>query len=97
MRWRTVATIIAVSAVAFAFFRIHSSSASAQASTTPLGDLAASLQPGTWAELITNSIAPTLAFTNGDSGMTFGFAEKGVWDGVSKQFLYIGGDRKSVV
>src|SRR2546421_1786995 len=88
MRWRALATIIVVSALAFASFRIHSASAS----STPLGDLAASLQPGTWAELITNNIAPTLAFTGGDSGMTFGFAEKGVWDGFSKQFVYIGGD-----
>jgi hypothetical protein len=86
--WRTLAIIIVVSVLAFAFFRIHRASAS----STPLGDLAASLQPGMWAELITNNIAPTLAFTGGAGGMTFGFAENGVWDPVTSQFFYIGGD-----
>src|SRR5207253_3295245 len=85
-------TVIIVTALAFALFRAHGSSASAQASTTPLGDLAASVQPGTWAELTTNNIAPTLAFTGGASGMTFGFTENGVWDSVSRQFFFIGGD-----
>src|SRR5438128_1432897 len=92
VRWRKAATVITVTVLAFALFRAHGSSASAQASTTPLGDLAASLAPGTWGELITNNIAPTLASTGGDSGMTFGFTENGVWDPVSRQFFFIGGD-----
>jgi hypothetical protein len=41
--------------------------------------LANSLQPGTWAELVTNNIAPTLAFTGGASGYTFRFTENRVW------------------
>ena len=88
MGWRILAIVIAVSALALAFFHTHSLSAS----TTPLADLANSLQPGTWAELATNNIAPTLAFTGGASGNTFGFTENGVWDPLSRQFLYIGGD-----
>jgi len=88
-RWRRVATVLTLSVLVFAFFRAHQSSASAR-TTTPLRDLAASLQPGTWAELTTNNINATLGFTGGASGNTFGFTENGVWDSVSGQFFFIG-------
>src|SRR6266850_2918811 len=88
MRLHKLAIIITAIILAFAFFRTHGSSAS----NTALGNLAASMQPGTWKELVTNNIAPTLGLTGGASGITFGFTENGAWDPVSGQFFYIGGD-----
>src|SRR2546421_2435389 len=88
MSWRKLAILITLVALALVPFRTRSFSQS----TTALSNLAASLAPGTWAELTTNNIAPTLAFTGGASGTTFGFTENGVWDPLSRQFLYIGGD-----
>ena len=86
MGWRKLAILITVVALAVVAFRTRSFSQSA----TALASLAASLQPGTWAELTTNNIAPTLAFTGGASGITIAFSENGVWDPVSRQFFYIG-------
>ena len=88
MIWRKLAIFITVVALTVVAFRTRSFSQS----TTALANLAASLQPGTWAELTTNNIAPTLAFTGGASGITIAFSENGVWDPVSRQFFYIGGD-----
>src|SRR5947209_6356703 len=88
MRWRKLAILITIGALALALLCVHTS----RASSTALGNLAASLQPGTWAELVTNNIAATLAFTGGASGNVFGFTENGVWDSGSGQFFYVGGD-----
>jgi hypothetical protein len=60
---------------------------------TPLGDIAASLQPGQWAEVKANN-----QVTNGTSifstpengGSILEYAGKGVWDPVSRQFLFLG-------
>lgn len=64
----------------------------AQTQTT-LGQLAASMQPGTWAPLATLNINPTLAQINGGAtGNIIPFAEDLVWDSTSRQVLFIGGD-----
>ena len=62
------------------------------ASATTLGDLAASMQPGTWAQLTTVNINPTLTNTGGASGFIFGYTDKAVWDPTTRQLLFIGGD-----
>ena len=62
----------------------------AQASV--LSDLAASMGPGTWAQLNTNNILPALSNTGGASGMTFGYTDQGIWDPISRQFFFVGGD-----
>jgi|CXWL01.1.fsa_nt_gi hypothetical protein len=73
-----------------AFLGCHSAHAS------PLSDLAGSLQPGQWAQLATSNIDPTLTGTQGASGFTFGYADKGVWDPISRQFFFIGSDHSPV-
>src|SRR3989454_8294191 len=88
MGWRKLAILITIGALALAFVRTRALSQS----PTALAALAASLPPGTWGELTTNNIAPTLAFTGGASGNVFGFTENGVWDSGSGQFFYLGGD-----
>lgn len=63
---------------------------------TPFADLANSLQPGTWAELATTNISPTLSNTGGASNNIFGFTDNAVWDSVSKNLFYVGGDHSPV-
>jgi hypothetical protein len=59
---------------------------------TALADLAASMKPGTWAELKTNNINPTLTNTRGSSGFVFGYAEEVRWDPVTRKLYHIGMD-----
>lgn len=66
------------------------------ASATALGDLAASMQPGTWAQLTTVNINPTLTNTGGASGFIFGYTDKAVWDPTTRQLFFIGGDHNGV-
>ena len=61
------------------------------ASATVLGDVAAQMQPGTWAELITTNISNTLR-ASGASGFVFGYTEDIRWDPVTEQLFYVGGD-----
>jgi len=64
-----------------------------------LGDLAASMSPGTWAELNTEGFDEgTLLFTTDDQpgNTTYGrriidYAESAAWDPVSRQFFFVGG------
>ncbi len=58
---------------------------------TALGQLAASMAPGTWAELSTLNMVPTLA-ADGLGGSILDYAEDGAWDPVSQQFFFIGCD-----
>jgi hypothetical protein len=58
---------------------------------SPLGDLAASMKAGQWAELTTSNISNTLK-TSGASRMTFGYTEDIKWDPTSRGLWYIGGD-----
>src|SRR5438093_12125906 len=88
MSWRKLAILTTLVALALVPFLTRGFSQN----PTALANLAASLPPGTSAELTTNNIAPTLAFNGGASGMTFGFTENGAWHPVSRQFLSIGRD-----
>jgi hypothetical protein len=71
------------------FFTNHR--AKAQAGTA-LGNLASSMQPGTWASLSTSNITPTLSNTGGSSNMIFGYAESARWDAASRKVFYLGSD-----
>src|SRR5262249_28966828 len=62
--------------------------------STALGTLAASMQPGTWAQLSTNNINPTLT-ANGSSGIIFGYTEYIKWDPVGLRLYYMGSDHNS--
>ena len=62
------------------------------AAGTALGDLAASMQPGTWKPLTTNNINPTLSNPGGASGIIFGYTEYIKWDPVGHRLYYLGGD-----
>lgn len=58
-----------------------------------LGDLAASMAPGTWAELQTNGLTPALLQVPRPT-MTYNVLEyqnSGVWDPISRQVLFVGG------
>ena len=79
--------IILLIVLGFTIFEVHNISAA----TTALGNLAASMQPGTWAQLTTNNINPTLS-DNGVSGIIFGFTEYIKWDPVGHRLYYLGGD-----
>lgn len=61
---------------------------------TALADLAASMQPGTWATLTTNNINPTLSAA-GASGTTFGYTEYISWDPGTRRLFYVGSDHNS--
>ena len=61
------------------------------ATETALGQLAAFMAPGTWAELPTLNMVPTL-FADGLGGSILDYAEDGAWDPVTQQFLFIGCD-----
>jgi hypothetical protein len=58
---------------------------------TALGLLAESMAPGTWAELPTLDMVPTL-IADGASGSILGYAEDGGWDPTTRQFLFVGCD-----
>src|SRR5258708_2672736 len=60
--------------------------------TSVLARTAASMAPGTWAQLATNNIVPTLGQTGGASGFVFGYADKAVWDSTSRRIFYVGSD-----
>jgi len=62
-----------------------------RAAETEMGRLAASMKPGTWAELKTAGIVETLK-ANGASGAIFGYSEDGAWDPETRRFLYLGGN-----
>lgn len=59
---------------------------------TPLQDLAATMKPGTWMELATNNINPTLSNTGGSSNFIFGYTESINWDPISRKLFYAGMD-----
>ncbi len=60
--------------------------------SSPLAQLAASLQPGQWASLVTQNINPTLTNTGGASNAIFGYSDAMKWDPVSRRTFYLGGD-----
>ena len=60
-----------------------------------MGKLAASMAPGTWAELKTKNIVETIG-SDGAGGALFGYSEGGAWDPATRQFLYVGGDHNGV-
>jgi hypothetical protein len=65
------------------------------ASATALGDLAASMQAGDWAELSTTNLEPTLSSNSGGAtGSYLPYQEDAVWDPNSEQFLFIGSDHQ---
>src|SRR5262245_12664675 len=59
---------------------------------TAMGDLAASMQPGTWAELSTNNINALLSNCNCATGAILVFGEGGYWDPASHKFFFAGAD-----
>lgn len=64
------------------------------AQASPLSDLAATLEPGDWAELATDNLTAVLAETQGigATGSILPYSEDGVWDGGSGRFYFIGSD-----
>src|SRR5947208_4892916 len=90
MKLLSCAVVILLIALGCMLFEVHSTSA---ASTT-LANVAASMQPGTWAQLNTNNINPTL-IANGASGIIFGYAEYIKWDSVGQRLYYMGSDHNS--
>ena len=55
---------------------------------TAMGDLAASMKPGTWAELSTHNLDVVLS-ASGASGSILAYAEDGAWDtNLTAIFLY---------
>jgi hypothetical protein len=60
---------------------------------TKMGQLAASMKPGDWAELVTAGIVEAHRAT-GASGAIFGYSEDGAWDPASLTWLYVGSDHE---
>jgi hypothetical protein len=85
LSWSLVIILIVI---ALAIFQVRNTSAAG----TALGSLAASMQPGTWAQLTTNNINPTLSNPGGASGIIFGYTEYIKWDPVGRRLYYLGGD-----
>lgn len=60
---------------------------------TSLSALAASMQPGTWAELKTSNLLQAITPTGACAiPSIFPYTDQGAWDPVSRQFFFIGGD-----
>jgi hypothetical protein len=83
--------ILRISALA-TLLSIHLAIPLTAAVNTALGNLAASMPQGTWAELTTTDIRSTLANTSGADGMTLPYSDTATWDSVSQQLFFIGGD-----
>ena len=62
------------------------------ARATALGDLAASMQPGTWAEITTSNMVPSLANVNGSNGHLLIYTDDMVWNPSTLQAFMIGAD-----
>jgi len=62
--------------------------------STVLGNLAASMKPGAWAQLNTGNINKTLS-ASGASGIIFGYTEYIKWDSVGQRLYYMGSDHNS--
>jgi hypothetical protein len=58
---------------------------------TVIGNLAAQMQPGTWAELTSQNIQSTLTSSGSSQGIT-SYANSAAWDPVSRRLFFIGGD-----
>ncbi|PYS31238.1 MAG: hypothetical protein DMG11_02020 [Acidobacteria bacterium] len=83
--------IITFIAVVFVLFHLHRTSAQ----STALASLAASMQPGTWAELQTSNLNATFSSSDaggGASGQIIGYTDDAVWDPASRQVFFLGGD-----
>ncbi len=57
--------------------------------SSSLSSLAASMAPGTWAELSTNGYTRSLLST-GSVDLVINYANKGVWDAVKKEVRFAG-------
>jgi hypothetical protein len=62
------------------------------AAASVLEKIASDLTPGNWAEVPTQGINEALSNTGGSSNTIFGYAEKIVWDAVSRRLFYYGHD-----
>jgi len=63
-----------------------------RASGTTLGDLAAQMQPDTWAELNTTGLDGGLLISDTNSGSyIIQYMDKATWDPITRQVLFIGG------
>src|SRR2546422_6521540 len=87
MKLLSCTILITLIVLGLTIFQVHSTSAA----STALGNLVASMQAGTWAQLNTNNINPTLS-DGGVSGVIFGYTEYIKWDPVSRRLYYLGGD-----
>ena len=80
--------VLSLASVGFSLWLILASAQSAQASA--LSDLAASMAPGTWAELTTNNIA--VLNQSGTDGNIIPYGADAAWDPNSRKLLYVGND-----
>src|SRR5438477_13078050 len=93
-RMRRIALVTALSIVAVvAICRMTTS-----AGTTALETLANSMQPGTWATLVTNNIDATLGPTlqNGSSFNILAEGPKMEWDPNTQQVFFYGSDHRDL-
>ena len=70
--------------------------ATTSSAQSALAALAASMGPGSWAELTTNNVNPALAQTGGITGTTLSYSDTAVWDPVTQQFFFLGGDHDPI-
>jgi hypothetical protein len=57
-----------------------------------LAALAASMEPGTWAELTTSGLVEAATGTGGATNLVFPYADSTKWDPVARRALFIGSD-----
>jgi hypothetical protein len=82
LRKALIGVFVFVSALAFRVDR-------ANAAGTTLGDRAASMQPGTWAELTTSGLSDSLMRIG--AGHILQYSDSATWDPNTRQFQFIGG------
>jgi hypothetical protein len=72
--------------IAVLAFVVHPISTSAASDGTAIGNLAESMQPGTWAELVTNNMDAAISMNDS----IFEFSNNLVWDPASKRAYFLG-------
>ena len=80
--------VMSLASLGFSFWLFLASAQTAQASV--LSDLAASMAPGTWAEIATSNMAPSLANVSGASGIILYYSDDMVWNPSTQQAFFIG-------
>ena len=91
VRWQRMMMTSVLAMLGLAFLNATPQAAEPKRGPTPLGKLAASMKPGTWAELPTEGLTNQILKAPTAKGLDImGWSDDGHWDGKTGQFLFMG-------